>query len=98
MTTGAQSPLEELQSLRDFGHVMARSDPPSFLLRQSNDGETVSYRDEFHLTMTKFRALAEHFIGTAKGLCDDLMFGLDPQIDLGAVKDITNSQTGFSFI
>jgi hypothetical protein len=48
--------------------------------------------------MTKFRALAEHFIGTAKGLCDDLMFGLDPQIDLGAVKDITNSQTGFSFI
>jgi hypothetical protein len=28
MTTGAQSPLEELQSLRDFGRVTARSEPP----------------------------------------------------------------------
>jgi hypothetical protein len=49
--------------------------------------------------MTKFRGLAEHFIVNAEGLCDELMFGLDPQIDLGLVKDdMTNAQGGFSFI
>ena len=32
MTTGSQSPLEEFQSLRDFGRVIALTDPPSFLL------------------------------------------------------------------
>jgi len=99
MTTGAQSPLKELQGLRDFGRVIARSDPPSFLLRWSDDDETVFYGDEFNLTMEKFRALAEHFIAEAEVLCDDLMFDLDPEIDLGKVKDdMTNSQTGFSFL
>ncbi|KAH9203136.1 hypothetical protein DL95DRAFT_377907 [Leptodontidium sp. 2 PMI_412] len=41
MITGSPSPLEEFQSLRDFGRVIARTDPPSFLLRWSDDGETV---------------------------------------------------------
>ncbi|KAH8750132.1 hypothetical protein F5882DRAFT_488086, partial [Hyaloscypha sp. PMI_1271] len=36
------SPLEEFQSLRDFGRVIARTDPPSFLLRWSDDGEISS--------------------------------------------------------
>jgi hypothetical protein len=33
MITGSPTPLEEFQSLRDFGRVIARTDPPSFLLR-----------------------------------------------------------------
>jgi hypothetical protein len=99
MISGSPSPLEEFQSLRDFGRVMARMDPPSFLLRWSDDGETVSYGDEFSLTMVSFRQLAEHFLSKAEALCDDLMFGLDPVIDLTKVKDdLTNTQYGFSFI
>jgi hypothetical protein len=39
--------LEEFQSLRDFGRVIARTDPPSFLLRWSDDVETVFYGDNF---------------------------------------------------
>jgi len=62
MTTGSQSPLEEFQSLRDFGRLIARTDPPSFLLHWSDDGETVFYGDDFSLTMQSFRGLADHFI------------------------------------
>jgi hypothetical protein len=87
MITGSPSPLEEFQSLRDFGRVIARTDPPSYLLRWSDDGETVSYGDDFSLTMESFRGLAEHFLLKAEELCDDLMFGLNPVIDLAKVKD-----------
>ncbi|OBT60035.1 hypothetical protein VE03_10305 [Pseudogymnoascus sp. 23342-1-I1] len=54
MITGSQSPLEEFQSLRDFGRVVARADAPAFLLRWSDDGETVFYGDKFHLTLKRF--------------------------------------------
>jgi hypothetical protein len=49
MIAGSPTPREEFQSLRDFGRVIARTDPPSFLLRWSDDGETVSYGDDFTL-------------------------------------------------
>ncbi|KAH9204432.1 hypothetical protein DL95DRAFT_496407 [Leptodontidium sp. 2 PMI_412] len=99
MITGSPSPLEEFQSLRDFGRVIARTDPPSFLLRWSDDGETVSYGDDFSLNMESFRGLAEHFLAKAEELCDGLMFSLNPVIDLAKVKDdLTNTQYGFSFV
>lgn len=79
--------------------VLARTDPPSFLLRWSDDGETVFYGDHISLTMTRFRALAEYFLERAEELCDDLMFGLNPAIDLSEVKDdLSNTRYGFSFI
>ncbi|KAH6689252.1 hypothetical protein BKA61DRAFT_717673 [Leptodontidium sp. MPI-SDFR-AT-0119] len=52
------------------------------VIRQSDDGETVSYGDDFSLTIESFRGLAEHFLIKAEELCDDLMFGLHPEIDL----------------
>lgn len=54
MIAGSPYSLEEFQSLRDFGGVMARTDPPSFLLRWSDDGEIVFYGDEFSLIMENF--------------------------------------------
>ncbi len=49
--------------------------------------------------MESFRGLAEHFLTKAEELCDDLMFGLDPVIDLANIKDdLSNTQYGFSFI
>ncbi|KAK5292262.1 hypothetical protein LTR16_001987 [Cryomyces antarcticus] len=99
MTTGSPSPLEELQSLRDFGRVMARTDPPSFLLRWSDDGQTVCYGDSFSLTVQDFCSLVKHFLSTAEELCNSLMFDLDPVIDLAKLKDdMTNVQSGFSFV
>ena len=74
-------------------------DPLSFLLRQSDNGETVSYGDDFTLTMESFRGLAEHFLIKAKRLCDNLMFSVNPVIDLLKVKDnLINTQYSFSFI
>lgn len=99
MITGSPTPLEEFQSLHDFGRVIARTDPPSCLLRWSADGETVSYGDDFSLTMERFRGLAEHFLTETEALCDGLMFGLDPVTDLAKVKDdLTDTQYGFSFV
>jgi hypothetical protein len=72
MTTGAPSALEELQSLRDFGRVMSRTDAPSFLLRWSDDGQVVSYGDNFSLTMEKYRCLAKYFLTKADELCNTL--------------------------
>ena len=78
---------------------MARTDPPSFLLRWSNDNKTLFYGDEFSLTMEAFRSLAEHFFLKAEKLCGDLMFDLNPDIDLSKVRDdMTNDKCGFSFV
>ncbi|OBT60212.1 hypothetical protein VE03_10258 [Pseudogymnoascus sp. 23342-1-I1] len=99
MITGSQSPLEEFQSLRGFRRVVARADVPAFLLRWSDDGETVFYGDKFHLTMQKFRCLAEYFTVTAEKLSVELMYDLDPVVNLANVKgDLGNTQSGFSFV
>lgn len=96
--TGSQSPFDELHSLRNFGRVIARTDPPSFLLRWSDDGTTVSYGDSFHLSMDCFRRLADYFITEAEELCSNLMLGLSPNTDLAKVKDdLTNGRPGYSF-
>jgi len=42
MAEGAMYPLEEFQSLRDFGRVIGRTDPQSFLFRWGEDGQTIS--------------------------------------------------------
>ncbi|KAL7903745.1 hypothetical protein GGI35DRAFT_492304 [Trichoderma velutinum] len=94
--TGSQSPFDELHSLRNFGRVIARTDP--FLLRWSDDGATVSYGDSFHLSMNCFRRLADYFITEAEELCSSLMLGLSPNTDLVKVKDdLTNGRPDYSF-
>jgi hypothetical protein len=99
MVTGSESALDEFLSLRDYGRVIARTDPPSFLLRWSDDGETVFYGDEFSVTMSRFRGLVEYFLSQAEVLCTSLLFGLNSAVDLTQVKDdMTNTQAGFSFI
>lgn len=99
MVTGSPSPLEELQGLRNLGRVMARDDPPSFLLRWSDDGQTGCYGDSFSLTMKEFQRLSRHFIDRAGKLCHDLMFDLDPFVDLDRTRDnMSNNETDFSFV
>lgn len=68
MTTGALSALEELQSLRDFGCVMSRTDASSFLFRWSDDGQVVLYGDIFSLTMENYRGIASYFLARAEEL------------------------------
>lgn len=89
MVMGSQSPFEELISLRNFGHVIAQSDKPPFHLRWSDDGRTVSLGGDVEVSMGKFRRLCDHFIKEAENLCNELMFGWEPPIDLSRVKDDT---------
>ena len=99
MTTGSPSALEELQSLRDFGRVMSRTDAPSFLLRWSDDGQVIWHGDRFSLTMKRYRGLARHFLAKAEALSNSLMFDLRPNIDLISLKDdMMNAHSGFSFV
>ncbi|EXK26248.1 hypothetical protein FOMG_17150 [Fusarium oxysporum f. sp. melonis 26406] len=98
MVLGSQYPLAELISLRDFGRNIARTEPPSMLFHWSNDSETVSHAT-FQIAMSNFRKLADHFTIQAEALCDQLMFGVHPHVDLSKIKDnISSSESGYSFI
>jgi hypothetical protein len=98
MVLGSQYPLAELISLRDFGRNIARTEPPSMLFRWSNDSETVSHAT-FQISIKNFRNLADHFIIQAEALCDQLMFGVHPQVNLSKIKDdISSSESGYNFI
>ncbi|KAL6789470.1 hypothetical protein GGI42DRAFT_367014 [Trichoderma sp. SZMC 28013] len=51
------------------------------------------------LSMGQFRLLPDYFIEQARWLCDELIFRLEPVVDLLNIKDeLTNSQKGFSFV
>ncbi|KAA8617310.1 DUF3505 domain-containing protein [Pyrenophora tritici-repentis] len=98
MVDGAMYPLAEFQSLRDFGRVIGRTDPPSFLFRWSEDGQTISYSSN-HVTMDSFRRFSHMFVDEAEKICKELMFGVLPPVDLSQVKDeISNTSQGFSFV
>lgn len=96
---GAQSPFEELVSLMAYGRATAASDPPSFLLRWSDDGQSVAYNDRLTITMAQYRALVDVVLDEAERLCDELMYQWKPDVDLGPIKDsLTNRQHGHSFV
>ncbi|RKK32332.1 hypothetical protein BFJ67_g14800 [Fusarium oxysporum f. sp. cepae] len=99
MVTSSQTALAELLSLRDSGRAIARTEPPSFFLNWSDDGQSVRIGDSFSLTMEDFRQLPGYFIGRAEELTAKLMFNIEPDINLATVKDdLRNTQTGYSFI
>ncbi|UPK90597.1 hypothetical protein LCI18_001532 [Fusarium solani-melongenae] len=69
-----------------YGCVVARNDTPSFFLYWSDDGQ-------------RFRSLSAYLIREANRLCNDLMFGLEPDIDLLKIKDnMANCDKGYSFV
>jgi len=87
MIAGSLTPLEEFQNLWDFGCKIALSDTLSFLLRWSEDGQILFYRDDSSLTMDSFRSLAKHFLLKSEELCKSLMFRLGPVVELANIKD-----------
>jgi hypothetical protein len=98
MVEGAMHPLAEFQSLRDFARVIGRTDPPSFLFRWSDDSQTISHGTK-HVTRDSFRRSSEVFVDEAENICQELMFGVLPPVDLSQVKDeINNTSQGFSFV
>jgi hypothetical protein len=99
MVQGSLSPLAELHNLCNFGQKVAKTESPPFLLRWSDNGKVVSYGTDFSLSMEEFRGLADHFIARAEDLCDELMFGFEPNLDINTMKDdFTNAQPGLSFV
>ncbi|KAJ3454446.1 hypothetical protein MRS44_018340 [Fusarium solani] len=46
MVAGSPSSFAELHSLRNFGHRIARTEPPTFFLHWSDDGQRVSIKDD----------------------------------------------------
>jgi hypothetical protein len=99
MVAGAPSPFEEIFCLMAYGRAMAATDTPPFLLRWSDDGQSVSYDDQLTITMGQFRTLPDVVLREAEGLCDTLMYGWQPKVDLGSIKDsLTNRGHGYSFV
>ena len=99
MVIGAQSCFAEFVSLRDAGRTISRTEPPAFILRWSDDGNTVHFGPEQGLTMEGYRQLIEHFIFQAEKLSKKLMLGASLDINIGAMKDsMINSDHGYSFV
>ncbi|KAI5455742.1 hypothetical protein BGZ63DRAFT_137258 [Mariannaea sp. PMI_226] len=99
MVNGAQSPFEEMMSLRNYGRVLARTDSPAFLFRWSDDSQTIFHGDVMNVSMGNFRRLPDYFIEQAEALCDELMLNWRPSVDLAQIKDDMMDMTqGFSFV
>ncbi|KAF5710827.1 hypothetical protein FMUND_9323 [Fusarium mundagurra] len=99
LVLGSQSPFEELFSLLAFGRAIAGSETPAFLLKWSDDGQVVSYRDDIAVHMEQFRRLPKVLLVRAEALCELLMYGWKPPCDLASVKDdMANTTYEFSFV
>ncbi|KAH7169570.1 hypothetical protein DER46DRAFT_554056 [Fusarium sp. MPI-SDFR-AT-0072] len=49
--------------------------------------------------MGQFRSLAAYLVKEINRLCDNLMFGLEPDVDLAKIKDnMANCEKGYSFV
>jgi hypothetical protein len=53
----------------------------------SDDGQMVGWGGDAEVSMGQFRSLTAYLIKEANRLCNDLMFGLEPDIDLLKIKD-----------
>lgn len=96
MISDSQSSLTELLSLRNFGRKVARTEPPAFLLRWSDDGRTICCGEMFSVTMDDFPKLAGHFVSRTEVLSERLMLAMKLDVDLSRVKDdLTNSGCGY---
>lgn len=96
---GSQSPFEELFSLLAFGKAIASSETPPFLLRWSDDGQSMSHSDALTITMDAFRRLPQTLLDEASRLSADLMYDWKPPLDMSCIKDdLTNTSNGFSFV
>ncbi|KAF5261492.1 hypothetical protein FOXYS1_7818, partial [Fusarium oxysporum] len=96
---GSQSPFEELFSLLAYGKAIASSETPPFLLRWSDDGQSVSHGDLLTISIGSFRQLPQALLGEASRLCAELMYDWQPPLDLTSIKDdLTNTTHGFSFV
>ena len=99
MVLGSQSAFEELFSLLYYGRAVAGSDTPPFLLRWSDDGQSVSHGDSVTISIGQFRRLSEVLLEEASRLCAELMYGWNPPLDLTRVKDnMADTAHGFSFV
>lgn len=98
MCLGCQNPISELQNLRSYGRANSRTDGPTFRVRWSDNGQTVSWA-EGQLSIESFRELGHRAIHDAILSSRSLMFGLVPQLDLSKVRDeISNNTAGYSFV
>lgn len=99
MVMGAPSSFDELFSLMNYGRVIARTDAPPVLLFWSDDGGSVRWNDSAWLPMAQFRLVAQYYLEESGRLCDELMLGLGPAVDLAGIKDIiANTASGYSFV
>ncbi|KAM5526752.1 hypothetical protein FOXYSP1_20871 [Fusarium oxysporum f. sp. phaseoli] len=99
LVLGSQSPFEELFSLLAFGRAIAGSETPAFLLKWSDDGQILSYRDDIAVHMEQFRRLPKVLLARTEALCEQLMYRWKPPCDLSSIKDdMANTTHGFSFV
>ena len=95
---GSQAPVGELLGLRNYGRKLARSDGPVFRVRWSEDDQVLSW-DEGRISMQQFRALSHGLLRSVASSTRRLMYDLQPQVDLHALRDkMSDVGKGYSFV
>ncbi|EAQ90199.1 hypothetical protein CHGG_06818 [Chaetomium globosum CBS 148.51] len=95
---GSQAPVGELLSLRTYGRKLARSDGPAFRVQWSDDDQVLSW-DEGRISMQQFRALSHDLLQSVALSTRRLMYDLQPQVDLHALRDkMSDVGKGYSFV
>lgn len=95
---GCQAPVGELLALRGYGRALSRSDGPTFRVRWSDNGESISWVDG-RLGMDDFRQLGRLVLEDATSTLDSLMYGLPRCRSLGSIRDdMSNNKAGYSFV
>jgi hypothetical protein len=98
MCLGSQAPLGELLSLRSYGRAFSRTDGPTFRVRWSDDGETVSWADG-KLSLSEFRSFAQRAVDSADEHLREMMYGMRPAFDLTRFRDdMSVTKQGYSFV
>lgn len=95
---GCQAPFGELLALRGYGRVLSRSNGPTFRVRWSDDGQSISWVDG-RLSRDDFRRIGRQVLQDAASTLDSLMYGLPRRISLESIRDdMSNNKAGYSFV
>ena len=78
--------------------MLLRSDGPTFRVRWSDDGQSISWVDG-RLSIDDFRRIGRQVLQNAASTLDFLMYGLPRRISLESIRDdMSNNEAGYSFV
>jgi hypothetical protein len=87
LVLGCESPFGEIYTLMCYGRKAAENQAPAITMQWNEDKETVSISNACTIKMGELRELSRYLIKEAWDLCQELLFGIEPDFRLDRIKD-----------